>query len=70
MFVAALDRADRESGRALLAKVSEEHVYEASLSLMMRLVFLFFAEERDPRRKSEPLCTVESSFFALLAQPD
>ena len=47
MFVAALDRADRESGRALLAKVSEEHVYEASLSLMMRLVFLFFAEERD-----------------------
>ena len=47
MFVAALDRADRESRRALLAKVSEEHVYEASLSLMMRLVFLFFAEERD-----------------------
>ena len=47
MFVAALDRADREAGRALLAKVSEEHVYEASLSLMMRLVFLFFAEERD-----------------------
>lgn len=47
MFVAALDRADRESSRALLAKVAEEHVYEASLSLMMRLVFLFFAEERD-----------------------
>lgn len=47
MFVAALDRADRESGRAPLAGVSEEHVYEASLSLMMRLVFLFFAEERD-----------------------
>lgn len=47
MFVSALDRADRESSRALLAGVSEEHVYEASLSLMMRLVFLFFAEERD-----------------------
>src|SRR5580658_5442013 len=38
MFVSALDRADRESGRALLAKVSEEHVYEAALFLMMRLV--------------------------------
>jgi len=47
MFVAALDRADRESSRALLAGVCEELVYEASLSLMMRLVFLFFAEERD-----------------------
>lgn len=47
MFVAALDRADRESGRALLQGLAEEHIYEAALSLMMRLVFLFFAEERD-----------------------
>ncbi len=47
MFVAALDRADRESGRALLQGVASEHIYEAALSLMMRLVFLFFAEERD-----------------------
>jgi methylase of polypeptide subunit release factors len=47
MFVAALDRADRESGRVLLQGIPEEQVYEAALSLMMRLVFLFFAEERD-----------------------
>jgi hypothetical protein len=47
MFVAALDRADRESGRTLLGDLTGEHIYEAALSLMMRLVFLFFAEERD-----------------------
>jgi len=47
MFVAALDRADRESGRALLQGLAGEHIYEAALTLMMRLVFLFFAEERD-----------------------
>jgi len=47
MFVTALDRADRESGRALLDGLDGEHIYEAALTLMMRLVFLFFAEERD-----------------------
>jgi methylase of polypeptide subunit release factors len=47
MFVAALDRADREGSRTLLQGLSEEHIYEAALTLMMRLVFLFFAEERD-----------------------
>jgi hypothetical protein len=47
MFVAALDRADRESGRALLVGLDGELIYEAALALMMRLVFLFFAEERD-----------------------
>jgi hypothetical protein len=47
VFVSALDGADRESGRGLLAGVPEEHIYEAALFVMMRLVFLFFAEERD-----------------------
>src|ERR1019366_6238018 len=47
MFVTALDRADRESGRALLQGLPGDHIYEAALTLMMRLVFLFFAEERD-----------------------
>jgi hypothetical protein len=55
MFVSALDRADRESDRALLGGVAEEHVYEAALFLMMRLVFLFFAEERDLLPMSNPV---------------
>ena len=32
MFVASLDRADRESGRALLKGIPEEHAYEAAFS--------------------------------------
>jgi hypothetical protein len=55
MFVSALDRADRESDRDLLAGVAEEHVYEAALFLMMRLVFLFFAEERDLLPMTNPV---------------
>lgn len=55
LFVRALDRADREHHRSLLKEVSEEMVYEASLSLMMRLVFLLFAEERDLLPISNPI---------------
>jgi len=55
MFVTALDRADRESGRALLDGLDGEHIYEAALTLMMRLVFLFFAEERDLLPISNPV---------------
>lgn len=47
MIVQAIDRADAESGRQLLANVDEKTLYEASLTVMMRLVFLFSAEERD-----------------------
>jgi hypothetical protein len=55
MFVTALDRADHESGRSLLRDLAEEHIYEAALSLMMRLVFLFFAEERDLLPTTNPV---------------
>src|SRR5664279_2834353 len=34
MFVSALDRADRESGRALLLGLPGDHIYEAALTLM------------------------------------
>ena len=47
LFITALDRADRENDRQLLAGIPDTQVYEAALFLMMRLVFLFFAEERD-----------------------
>ena len=55
LFVAALDRANRENSGRLLSGVAEEPVYEAALSLMMRLVFLFFAEERDLLPVSSPV---------------
>lgn len=47
VLVQALDRVDAESQRALLADVAEKDVYNAALTMMMRLVFLFSAEERE-----------------------
>ena len=41
-----LDAADKDRQRTLLVGVSEARLYEAALTIMMRLVFLFSAEER------------------------
>jgi hypothetical protein len=46
VLVQSLDRADQDHGRELLASVPETELYEAALTVMMRLVFLFCAEER------------------------
>lgn len=47
VLILSLDRADQDFGRELLAGVSEEVLYESALTVMMRLVFLFCAEERE-----------------------
>ena len=47
VLVHTIDRANRDSGGALLKAVPEDKLYEAALTVMMRLVFLFCAEERD-----------------------
>lgn len=47
VLVQALDKADQDRGRELLREVEPEELYEASLTVMMRLVFLLSAEERD-----------------------
>jgi hypothetical protein len=47
VLVRSIDRANRDSGGALLKGVPEESLYEAALTVMMRLVFLFCAEERE-----------------------
>jgi hypothetical protein len=44
-FVRALDAADRETGAELLSEMSLPDIYEMSLTVMMRLVFLLYAEE-------------------------
>ena len=46
-MVQSLDKADRAHGGTLLAEVPDERLYESSLTVMMRLVFLFCAEERE-----------------------
>ncbi|CBN55043.1 MULTISPECIES: Eco57I restriction-modification methylase domain-containing protein [Kamptonema] len=46
VLVQALDRIDQDRNRSLLQNISETQLYEAALTVMMRLVFLFSAEER------------------------
>lgn len=46
VLVQALDRIDQDRNRTLLKGISEKKLYEAALTVMMRLVFLFSAEER------------------------
>ncbi|GHO65076.1 hypothetical protein KSC_039680 [Ktedonobacter sp. SOSP1-52] len=47
MLVHTLDRIDKDQGRQLLTGVTEKELYEAALTVMMRLVFLLSAEERN-----------------------
>jgi hypothetical protein len=55
VLIRTLDRADQDAGRTLLAAVGETELYEAALTVMMRLVFLFSAEERGLLLLGDPL---------------
>ncbi len=55
MLVQAFDRIDVESGRQLLAGMPEKELYNSALTVMMRLVFLFSAEERKLLLLGDPL---------------
>ena len=55
VLVQSFDALDRESGRILLTGVTETKLYEAALTIMMRLVFLFSAEERGLLHLGKPL---------------
>ncbi|MFE2508116.1 Eco57I restriction-modification methylase domain-containing protein [Streptomyces naganishii] len=46
LLVAEVSRLDRESGGDLLRGVPAKQVYEGALTVMMRLVFLLYAEEQ------------------------
>lgn len=46
VLIQALDKADQDRDRELLHGISEPALYEAALTVMMRLVFLLSAEER------------------------
>ena len=47
VLIQALDKADQDHGRKLLRDLDEKVLYQAALTVMMRLVFLFCAEERE-----------------------
>ena len=57
IIVQTIDRIDTDSGHELLSGVSEDELYEAALTVMMRLVFLMSAEDRD-------LMPMDSSLYA------
>lgn len=46
VLIQTLDKADQDRNRELLHDVKESDLYEAALTVMMRLVFLLSAEER------------------------
>lgn len=54
VLVQALDRADQDRNRELLRDVKPQELYEAGLTVMMRLVFLLAAEERGLLLLGEP----------------
>ncbi|MCY3926569.1 MAG: hypothetical protein OXG52_13885 [bacterium] len=47
LLVNAISRADRSADGALLRDIAAAEVYEAAVTVMMRLVFLLVAEEKD-----------------------
>ena len=62
VLVQALDRADQDRNRELLHDVKAQDLYEAGLTVMMRLVFLLAAEERGLLLLGEPRY---DSFYAV-----
>jgi hypothetical protein len=55
VLIQAFDGLDQDSGRTLLKGVDEKSLYDSALTVMMRLVFLFSAEERGLLHLGEPL---------------
>jgi hypothetical protein len=68
VLIQSLDRADQDHGRQLLADVPETVLYEAALTVMMRLVFLFSAEERGLLLLGDPLYDQHYAVSTLVAQ--
>lgn len=47
VLVQAFDKADQDSNRKLLQGLNPDALYEAAITVLMRLVFLLYAEERE-----------------------
>ena len=68
LLVQAIDRIDKERGRELLRGFGEQRLYEATLAVMMRLVFLLSAEERGLLRLGDPIWDANYAVSTLGAQ--
>jgi hypothetical protein len=65
LLIAAMSRDDVASGGKVLADVPGTEVYEAAVSVLMRLVFLLFAEERRLLPAEDPLWAASYSVLTL-----
>lgn len=68
VLIRAIDKADQDCGRTLLKDIPEKDLYEAALTVMMRLVFLFSAEERGLLLLGDPLYDQNYAVSTLRAQ--
>jgi hypothetical protein len=68
MLVQAFDTLDKATGNALLKGLPETVLYEAALTVMMRLVFLFCAEEKGLLQLGKPLYDNNYAISTLLEQ--
>ncbi len=55
VLVESIDQADQDKNRTLLCDVTPQELYQAALTVMMRLVFLLCAEERGLLLLGDPL---------------
>ncbi|MBD2076988.1 restriction endonuclease [Phormidium sp. FACHB-592] len=55
VLVQAIARLDQDQNGALLKDIAESQIYEAALTVMMRLVFLFCAEDRGLLLLGDPM---------------
>lgn len=68
ILVQAIDRADVDRGGILLTDVNADRLYEAALTVMMRLVFLLSAEERGLLLLGDPIYDQNYAISTLLGQ--
>lgn len=64
----ALDRADQDRNRELLKDVAPKRIYEAGLTLMMRLVVILSAEERDLLLLGDPIYDEHYAITSMRSQ--
>jgi hypothetical protein len=68
VLVQAFDLLDQDANRTLLKGIAESTLYEAALTVMMRLVFLFSAEERGLLHLGLPLYDDNYAVSTLMEQ--
>jgi hypothetical protein len=68
VLVQAFDILDQDANRTLLKGLAETDLYDAALTVMMRLVFLFSAEERGLLHLGKPLYDDNYAVSTLMEQ--